>query len=331
MRIVVVGGGSWGTTLANLLAKNGHEVALWVREQELMAEMRANRENRWYLPGITLDDNLNIYNDINQAVGESDTFVFAVPSQFFRSVLSTLRHAIPKRAKIICANKGIEVGTLSTMSEIVTQELASIKPSFSMLSGPSFAKEVAQEIPTAVALACVDKKVCKELQELFANEYFRVYSSNDVRGVELGGAVKNIIAIAAGVADGMQFGTNSRAALITRGLAEMSRLGKAMGGNPQTFMGLAGLGDLVLTCTGDLSRNRQVGLRLGKGQKLIDIMHDMKMVAEGVKTTEAVYEIGKKLNVELPITEQVYKVLYEEQDVKDALRELMTRALKEEH
>ena len=216
------------------------------------------------------------------------------------------------------------------MSQVVEQTIGDLKPRFAMLSGPSFAMEVARRMPTAVALGCEDKKLCHELQDAFSNDYFRVYTNSDYKGVELGGAIKNIIAIAAGIADGLNFGTNARAALITRGLAEMSRLGKALGANPATFMGLAGMGDLVLTCTGELSRNRQVGLRLGKGQKLLEILGQMKMVAEGVKTTEAVHDLGKKIHVDLPITEQVYQVLYKEKDPALAVSELMSRDLKQE-
>jgi len=330
MRIAVIGGGSWGTTLANLLATNGHPTSLWLREQKLMAEMRSRRENSWYLPGIQLHESLQVHSEMERATRDATAFLFAVPTQFFRSVLGQVREFMPKKPVIIGANKGIEVGSLSTISEIVAQELAALKPHFAMLSGPSFAREVALQQPTAVALGCSDKKTCKELQAMFSNDHFRVYTSPDVRGVELGGAVKNIIAIASGIADGQGFGANARAGLISRGLTEMSRLGKAMGANPQTFMGLAGLGDLVLTCTGELSRNRQVGLRLGKGQKLVDILGDMKMVAEGVKTTEAVHDLGQKLHVDMPITEQTYQVLYKDKDPRTAVRDLMTRELKEE-
>ncbi len=330
MRFAVIGGGSWGTTLANLLAKNGNPTSLWVREQKLMAEMRSRHENTWYLPGVPLHESLEVFSEMERATKEATTFLFAVPTQFFRSVLAQVREYMPKRPIIIGANKGIEVGSLNTISQIVAHELAALKPVFAMLSGPSFALEVARAQPTAVALGCADKKTCKELQAAFSNEHFRVYTSPDVRGVELGGAVKNIIAIAAGIADGQGFGANARAGLITRGLTEMSRLGKAMGANPQTFMGLAGLGDLVLTCTGELSRNRQVGLRLGKGQKLMDILGDMKMVAEGVKTTEAVYGLGEKLHVVMPVTEQTYLVLYQDKDPSAAVYDLMTRELKEE-
>ena len=330
MRITVIGGGSWGTTLANLLAKKGERVTLWVREQKLMSEMRNQRKNTWYLPDTVLHQDLGISCELTQAVEGAEAFLFAVPTQFYRSILAELKPQMPKRPLIICANKGIEVERLCTISEVTEQELGDIKPTFAMLSGPSFAKEVAEEMPTAVALGCADKKLGKEAQHLLSTEYFRVYCSTDVRGVELGGAVKNIIAIAAGISDGLGFGTNSRAALITRGLAEMGRLGAAMGAHPQTFMGLSGMGDLVLTCTGELSRNRQVGLRLGKGQKLVDILSDMKMVAEGVKTTEALHGLGQKLGQELPITEQVYAVLYKEKDPRTAVKELMSRELKME-
>jgi glycerol-3-phosphate dehydrogenase (NAD(P)+) len=231
---------------------------------------------------------------------------------------------------IVCASKGIELDSLMTMSQVCDEVLSGLKPRFAMLSGPSFAYEVIREMPTAVTLACKDKKAGKEVQEALSCPYFRVYTSTDVRGVELGGAIKNIVAIAAGVADGLGFGGNARAALITRGLHEMSRLGKAMGGERQTFMGLSGMGDLVLTCTGDLSRNRQVGLHLAKGRKLLDILGEMKMVAEGVKTTEAVFDLGRKLGVEMPITEQVHAILYEDKDPSQAVRDLMTRALKDE-
>jgi glycerol-3-phosphate dehydrogenase (NAD(P)+) len=254
----------------------------------------------------------------------------AVPCQFLRSVLQRLVRRLGKRPAMICASKGIELSTLSPMSKVFEDELGDLKARYGHLSGPSFAFEVSKELPTSVALGCADKKLAREVQELFSTSYFRVYTTSDYKGVELGGAVKNIIAIAAGISDGLHFGHDSRAALINRGLAEMSRLGKAMGANPQTFMGLSGMGDLVLTCTGDLSRNRQVGMRLGQGQKLLDILGQMKMVAEGVKTTEAVYKLSKKLGVELPITDQVYSILYEGKDPAAAVKDLMARPLKEE-
>ncbi len=330
MKIAVIGGGSWGTTLADLLAKKGLATRLWVREQKVMNEIRNRHENTWYLPGCPLAPTIDVSTDPAHVADGVRHFLFAVPSQFIRSAYTRFLKYLPKNAAIICASKGIELDTLMPMSEVCEDALGSVKPRFAMLSGPSFAREVIREIPTAVALGCTHKKTGKEVQEALSTPHFRVYTNPDVRGVELGGAIKNIIAIAAGVADGLGFGSNARAALITRGLKEMSRLGKAMGADTETFMGLSGLGDLVLTCTGDLSRNRQVGMRLGKGQKLLDILGEMKMVAEGVKTTEAVHALGQKLGVELPITEQVHAILYQGQDPAQAVRTLMTRALKDE-
>ncbi len=330
MKVAVIGGGSWGTTLANMLANKGVDVALWVHEQALASEIASTRVNSWYLPGVHLAESLRISPELDHVLDGAEVFLFAVPTQHFRGVLWKAREGLSRRPFIVCANKGIEVERLCTISEIVHQELGALKPLFAMLSGPSFAKEVAHGVPTAVALGCTDKKGGKELQQLLSTDFFRVYTTSDVRGVELGGAVKNIIAIAAGIADGLGFGTNTRAALITRGLAEMSRLGVAMGARAKTFMGLAGMGDLVLTCTGELSRNRQVGLRLGRGQKLMSILGEMTTVAEGVKTTQALWEISRKLDVELPIAGQVYAVLYQDKDPREAVRELMTRTLKEE-
>ncbi len=330
MKIAVIGGGSWGTTLADLLAKKGEDTRLWVREAAVMNEIRTNRENSWYVPGRKLADSLDVSTDPAAVSDGVKHFLFTVPCQFIRSAYQRFQKYLPKGAVVICASKGIELDTLMTMSQVCEDALGGLKPRFAMLSGPSFAYEVIREMPTAVTLACKNKKLGKDIQEALSTPCFRVYTSTDVRGVELGGAIKNIIAIAAGVADGLGFGGNARAALITRGLHEMSRLGKAMGGERQTFMGLSGMGDLVLTCTGDLSRNRQVGLRLAKGQKLLDILGEMKMVAEGVKTTEAVHDLSRKLDVEMPITEQVYAILHKGKDPAQAVRDLMTRSLKDE-
>jgi glycerol-3-phosphate dehydrogenase (NAD(P)+) len=330
MKVAVIGAGAWGTTLANLLAKKGVPTSLWILEQELAVEIRKTGRNTWYLPEFELDSRLEITTDLATASQDAELHLMAVPCQFLRSVLQRLVRRLGKRPAMICASKGIELSTLSPMSKVFEDELGDLKARYGHLSGPSFAFEVSKELPTSVALGCADKKLAREVQELFSTSYFRVYTTSDYKGVELGGAVKNIIAIAAGISDGLHFGHDSRAALINRGLAEMSRLGKAMGANPQTFMGLSGMGDLVLTCTGDLSRNRQVGMRLGQGQKLLDILGQMKMVAEGVKTTEAVYKLSKKLGVELPITDQVYSILYEGKDPAAAVKDLMARPLKEE-
>ena len=330
MKIAVIGGGSWGTTLADLLAKQGHESRLWVREQTVMNEIRTTRENSWYLPGRKLSDKLEVSTDAATVASGAQHYIFAVPCQFIRNAYQRFIKYLPKNPVIICASKGIELDTLMTMSQVCDDALAAVKPRFAMLSGPSFAYEVIREMPTAVTLGCKDKKVGKDVQEALSTPYFRVYTTTDVRGVELGGAIKNIIAIAAGVADGLGFGGDARAALITRGLHEMSRLGKAMGADRQTFMGLSGMGDLVLTCTGDLSRNRQVGLRLAKGQKLLDILAEMKMVAEGVKTTEAVHALRQKVGIEMPLSEQVYAILYKDKEPAQAVLDLMTRDLKDE-
>ncbi len=330
MKIAVIGGGSWGTTLADLLAHKGLDVTLWVRERELLAAIKSKGENSWYLPGVKLSPNLQVSLDIDHVCAGKDMVLVAVPCQFLRSVLGQLRGVLSKGTMVVCASKGLELDTMLPMSAVCQDVLGSLKPVYAILSGPSFAVEVIRRKPTAVSLGCKDEKAAKEIQKIFATDYFRVYTNKDVVGVELGGAVKNIIAIAAGVSDELGFGYNARAALITRGLAEMGRLGKEMKADPKTFMGLSGLGDLVLTCTGDLSRNRQVGMRLARGQKLMDILGEMKMVAEGVKTTQAVHALATKLKVELPITAQVHAVLYEDKDPATAVRELMGRSLRDE-
>ncbi|WP_243313584.1 NAD(P)H-dependent glycerol-3-phosphate dehydrogenase [Fundidesulfovibrio agrisoli] len=330
MKIAIIGAGSWGTTLADLLANKGIETTLWVREMELLASIKGTGENTWYMPGVKLSPSLQVTMDLPKLCAEHTLFLMAVPSQFLRAVLGEMRELLPKNPAIICASKGIELDTGKTMSEVCEEALVGKKHRFAVLSGPSFAYEVIRRMPTAISLGCKDKDLAKQAQEIFATDYFRVYTNPDVRGVELGGAVKNIIAIAAGVADELGFGSNARAALITRGLAEMTRLGVKMGADPKTFMGLSGLGDLVLTCTGDLSRNRQVGKRLAQGQKLMDILGEMKMVAEGVKTTQAVHALARKFKVELPITEQVNAILYEDKNPAQAVRDLMTRTLRGE-
>ena len=330
MKVAVVGAGSWGTTLARLLADKGLRTSLWVREEELAAVIRETGENSWFLPGIEIPRGLQVTSDLRLAVEGADYVLMAVPCQFLRSVLGRICGFLSPNPVVVCCSKGIEIDSLKPMSGVVMEELGEKQPRYAVLSGPSFAREVSQGLPTAVTLGCADRKLGGELQEVLSTEYFRVYLSLDYKGVELGGALKNVMAIATGISDGLEFGTDARAALITRGLAEMSRLGVAMGARAQTFMGLSGVGDLVLTCTGDLSRNRQVGLRIGKGEGLDSIVHSMRAVAEGVKTTQAVHELGRKNEVELPITEQVYGMLYAGKDPRQAVHELMTRSLKEE-
>lgn len=330
MKIAVIGGGAWGTALANAWAAKGLGVRLWARDAEVVRAISERGENEAYLPGVALHPGLEATTDMAGAVDGAAFFVFVVPSQFFRVVLRKFRPLLPASPVVVCANKGVELETLSTMSEVVAQELGDMRPRYAMLSGPSFADEVAAGVPTAVALGCADAALAEELREALSSDVLRVYSNPDYRGVELGGALKNIIAIAAGCVDGLEFGHNARAALITRGLAEMARLGVALGAEAATFQGLAGMGDLVLTCTGDLSRNRQVGLALGQGQTLEGYMRGRRTVAEGVKTTQSVYQLSRKLGVPMPITEQLYKVIYEHKHPREAVRELMTRALKDE-
>ena len=330
MSVAVLGGGSWGTTLANLLAKKSVGTRLWVRNQALAREMTVQRVNQTYLPGIELCADLKVTPDIGEALEGADFFLVAVPSQGIRAVLEEHRDKFPDQAAMICASKGVELETLKPMSLVIREALGPGQARYACLSGPSFAHEVSRELPTAVSLGCEDRALAHAIRDLFSTDYFRVYTSPDFRGVELGGAVKNIMAIAAGISDGLGFGHDARAALITRGLAEMSRLGRAMGAQERTFMGLSGMGDLVLTCTGDLSRNRQVGLKLGQGLGLEKILEEMHMVAEGVKTTRSVYELGQEYAIELPITQQVHAMLYEDKDPREAVQELMGRRLKDE-
>jgi glycerol-3-phosphate dehydrogenase (NAD(P)+) len=345
-RVGVLGAGSWGTALAVLLANKGIKTVLWARNQEFAKQIRKSRENKSYLPDIELPAALEITSDISKAVTDKEVILFVVPSHGLREVAKQVsmaiddlsqspNHQITKSPNLpyamVSASKGIENRTLLTMTEIMEEVLPSrLSGRLAALSGPSFAQEVASSIPTAVTIAASEHKLCTGLQDLFTTETFRVYTSLDLMGVQLGGALKNVMAIASGISDGMGFGTNTRAALITRGLAEMSRLGMRLGANPLTFAGLAGLGDLVLTCTGDLSRNRQVGLKLGQGQSIDTILKEMSMVAEGVKTTNSVYAMAEKYKVEMPITNQVYRVLYQGLDPKDAVNELLTRPPRQE-
>jgi len=331
MHIAVLGAGAWGTTLADLLCRKGFPVRLWAREEEVVRSIREKRENTLFLPGANLCPELAADQDPGRVLDQAEMVLVVVPSQFLRASLTELRGLLPENPVIVCASKGIELDTLEPMSVVVAEALEGMNPRYAVLSGPSFAREVSQGMPTSVTLGCVDRELGRTLQEVFSTAFFRVYTSDDFRGVELGGAVKNVMAIAAGISDGLGFGHDARAALITRGLAEMSRLGLAMGAQAKTFMGLSGMGDLVLTCTGDLSRNRQVGLKLGQGQKLAAIIAGTRSVAEGVKTTKSVFDLSKKLGVELPITEQVYRILYEDKDPAQAVKDLMARSLKHEH
>jgi glycerol-3-phosphate dehydrogenase (NAD(P)+) len=331
MDIGVVGAGAWGTALANLLAIKGHNVDLWAFEEEVCRDILENRENKVFLPGITLSENLNPSHDLDDVAASKDMLVLVMPSHVFRIVSSSLVHHPGENTLIVTASKGIENQTHLTMTGILQQLLPPrLHDRIAAVSGPSFAKEVGKKIPTAVTVAARSPEIATAIQAAFATEYFRVYTSYDLVGVELGGAVKNVMAIAAGISDGLGLGFNTRAALITRGITEIKRLGERMGANPMTFMGLAGIGDLVLTCTGTLSRNWNVGHKLGQGMKLSHILSETRTVAEGVKTTKSVFNLSRKLGVEMPIAEQVYHILYDGLDPKEALRLLMTRDLKQE-
>ncbi len=331
IKIGAIGAGSWGTTLANLLADKGHKVDLWVREDDVYEQIKNSRINETFLPGMKLVDSLNPVKTYEEALNDKDLIMMVVPSHFYRSVLIGLKPFLKPGMKFISATKGIENNTLKVMSQVAEEVLEpEYTDSFGCLAGPSFAKEVVAKQPTAVTIACRDISQAERLQNVFSTDLFRVYVSDDLIGVQLCGALKNVIAIGAGASDGLGFGLNARAALITRGLAEITRLGVVMGANPMTFAGLSGIGDLVLTCTGDLSRNRTLGLKIGKGMTLDEITKGMTMVAEGVKTSISAYELAKKMGVDMPIVDQVYETLYNGKDPLLAVKELMTRELKKE-
>jgi glycerol-3-phosphate dehydrogenase (NAD(P)+) len=330
-RIAVVGAGSWGTTLANLLAEKGLRVVLWVFEEELLGDMEKERENKIFLPGIRLSGSIRLTHSLEEAFTDRAILVCAVPSHVVREIFTQGQPYLQDNALIISATKGLEDKSHQTISQVLREILGeSAGGEVACLSGPSFAKEVARRLPTAVAVAGSNPEAARKAQELFATPFFRIYTNPDLLGLELGGAIKNVMAIAAGASDGLGFGHSSRAALITRGLAEMARLGIKMGADAQTFFGLAGLGDLVLTCTGDLSRNRSLGLELGKGRPLSSILEGMRMVAEGIRTTKALIELARKLKVEMPITEKVHEILYEGKNPSEAVADLMSRNPKSE-
>jgi len=330
-KIAAIGAGSWGTALANLLAEKGYCVDLWVREEDVYNQIKQERINRTFLPGKELVSTLNPVRTFEEALSDKDLVMMVVPSHVFRQVLGNIKPYLGPNMSLMAATKGIENDTLKIMSQVVEDILPKdYTDLFACLAGPSFAREVITKQPTAVTISCRDMTHAEKLQTLFSTEFFRVYISDDIVGVQLCGALKNVIAIAAGAADGLGFGLNARAALVTRGLAEIARLGVAMGANPMTFAGLSGIGDLVLTCTGDLSRNRTVGLKIGQGMGLEEITKGMNMVAEGVKTSISAFQLAKKMNVEMPIINQVYEILYQGKDPMVAVKELMTRELKKE-
>lgn len=330
-RIGVVGAGSWGTALAKQLADKGFRLDLWVFETEVREQIETLRENKVFLPGFTLPDSIIPTNDLKQAVSAKDLVLVVVPSHCMRSVAEEMKDAVDPDTIVVTASKGIENKTHETMTDILSGVMDHLpEKNFAVLSGPSFAKEVAAKVPTVVAAAATDRDVAERVQKIFSSPTFRVYVNDDPVGTQIGGAMKNVLAIAAGICDGMNMGLNPRAALITRGLTEMNRLGTRLGADPLTLSGLAGVGDLLLTCTGDLSRNYTVGKQIGQGKALEDIISEMRMVAEGVKTTRSVYNLSRKLGVDLPICNEVYAVLFEGRPVDETVDRLMNRSLKHE-
>lgn len=334
-KIAVIGAGSWGTALALLLAGKGYAVSLWGHNREHMTQLLADRENKKYLPGCAFPEKLQPVFQLQQVVESAGIIIMAVPSHAYRQVFVAMAPFLRQNCRLVSAVKGIENTTLMTMTQVMADILAEKKLApkniqLGVISGPSFAKEVAVKVPTAVTIGFADLVVAKEIQKVFVTDFFRVYASCDVIGLEISAALKNIIAIATGVCDGLGYGLNTRAALITRGLAEIQRLGTAMHAEAATFAGLSGLGDLLLTCTGDLSRNRTVGLKLGKGKKLDQINSEMNMVAEGIKTTQSAYHLARKMQIEMPILEQVYNILYQGKNCSEAVKDLLARELKVE-
>jgi glycerol-3-phosphate dehydrogenase (NAD(P)+) len=322
--VTVLGAGSWGTALAVHLARVGHDVRLWARDRALVDDMRGRRANAVYLPDVDLPPSVSVTHDLHDALAGVRLVVIAIPSHGCRAVVRAAAPAIASSATIVSATKGLEAGSLLRMSEVIAHEAGPSRPVV-VLSGPSFASEVARRLPTAVLAASTDARAMELVQAEFRGPYFRLYGSDDVVAVELGGAMKNVIAIAAGVVEGLGLGHNALAGLITRGLAEITRLACAAGGKRETLAGLSGLGDLVLTCTGDLSRNRHVGIELARGRSLHDIVSGMKMIAEGVRTTDAALALGARHGVELPIATQMSEVLAGRVDVRSALDALMLR------
>lgn len=330
MKITVISNGSFGTCLAQLLCENNHDVTLWGRDAEYIAHMNKTRENDRYLKGFKLNENLKLSSNLSNCVQNCDFILVSTPTQYARHSLELLAKQGLKNPLIVNVAKGIEVSSLKRVSEI-TKEILGDNHRYVNLAGPSHAEEIMQRIPTALVAASDSKEDAEFIQQAFMNDYLRVYTSSDVTGVELGGALKNIFAIAAGIVDGMKFGDNTKAALMTRGIAEMARLGRALGGEESSFNGLSGIGDLIVTCTSKHSRNRFVGESLGKGQSMNDIQKDMgHSVAEGVKTTESAWELAKSHKVEAPIIKEAYNVLYQGADPREALMRLMGRDAKEE-
>lgn len=331
LRVGIFGAGTWGTALAHLLGHKGHSVLLWAYESEVTAGIESTSKNPLYLSDTELPPFVRATNDPEAVVFDADMILFVVPAQFVRTYASLVAGLLTKSIPLVICSKGIERKTLATMHQVFCEEFPdTLAANISVLSGPSFAAEVVRGMPTNVTVASQNSEVAKYVQNAMATRAFRVYTGEDVVGVELGGALKNVMALAVGASDGLGFGNNTRAGLITRGLSEITRLAVSMGARPETLLGLAGVGDLILTCTSDLSRNRQVGKRLGQGERIADIVDQMRMVAEGVPTAESAHQLAIRQNIELPIMDQVYQVLYQDKTVEDALIALQGRRLREE-
>ena len=330
LKVGILGAGSWGTALAHLVASGGHSVQLWAYEKEVAEGINRNHQNPVYMSQATLSEKIVAGNDIQEACTGAELLLFVIPAQLTRNILTQIRDFLPSVPLVICS-KGIERGSLATMDQVFMEELpGKHHKGICILSGPSFAAEVLKDSPTTVTLACRDEETATRAQTAIATRTFRIYTTTDVTGVELGGALKNVMAIAVGAADGLGLGHNTRAGIITRGLAEISRLAVNMGARPETMLGLAGVGDLILTCTGDLSRNRTVGKYLAEGLTRENILGKMKMIAEGIPTTESAWKLAQKRDVDMPIVEQVYRMLYEGKTVMDSIRALQDRELKQE-
>jgi len=330
-RFAVVGSGAWGTALAAYLARLEHEVVMWAFEPEVAGEIDGSHTNSTFLPGIALPDTIRASHEVAAVVDGAEVVILVPPSTHLRRVSGAVARAVPLDAVVVVATKGIEEGSLQLMSEVLAETMPGLEPErLAFLSGPTFAREVALGLPTDVAVASAGCVAANKVQALVHSIAMRVYTSDDPIGVQVGGAVKNVMAIATGACDGLGFGTNARAALITRGLAEIARLGMALGANALTFMGMAGVGDLVLTCTGDLSRNRQLGMRIAEGVDPAEYLARQRAVAEGFSTSHAAYELSRRLGVEMPITEQVYHVLHRGRPLLEGARALLERAYKHE-
>lgn len=328
LKVSVIGAGSWGTALAKVLADNGHEVKMWSATQQHLIDMEAARENVRYLPGVKLPDSIKICLDERECLKDAEMVLFSVPAQKFRTAFQIALAMMPEDAIVVNVAKGIETASLMRLSEIAY----SIKPGlkYAILSGPSHAEEVGRGMPTTVTAASKDPELAEFVQDAFMNQYFRIYTNYDIPGVELGGALKNIIALGAGIADGLGYGDNAKAAMMTRGITEMVRLGSKMGADPATFSGLTGVGDLIVTCTSMHSRNRRCGILIGQGKTPDEAVAEVGMVVEGMYTADAAYRLAKKLGVEMPITEGIYNIVRGNISAADAVQALMTRAKKNE-